>query len=117
MRCADIAVSPQGIDIMGISQFSGCPVIAEWGIIDAQYPSVSMTNWTTGSGNARCACAATSCDLRVTSACAVSRRYWVLRLLLDNFEAGDNLVETGMSGSQLFAQVTMPTCMSQRHRP
>lgn len=43
----------QGLDVMGISQFSGCPVIDEWGIIDAQYPSVSMTNWTTGHGNAR----------------------------------------------------------------
>jgi hypothetical protein len=43
----------QGLDIMGISQFCGCPVLDQWGITDAQYPSVSMTDWATGEGNQR----------------------------------------------------------------
>lgn len=53
-----------GIDVAGESQLVGFPT---------QYPSVSMVDWNNGKPNAR---------------------YWVLKLLHDNFGAGDKLVET-----------------------
>jgi len=62
-----------GYDVLGESQFAGCPVIPEWDIHDAQFPSVSLVNWTTGVGNAR---------------------YWVLNLLIHNFGIGDKFVDT-----------------------
>ena len=52
-----------GIDVAGESQLVGFPT---------QYPSVSMVDWNNGSPNAR---------------------FWVLKLLHDNFVAGDKLVE------------------------
>ena len=52
-----------GIDVVGESQLVGFPT---------QFPSVSMVDWTNGKPNAR---------------------YWVLKLLRDNFAAGDQLVE------------------------
>jgi len=64
-------LAPMGYDAIGMSQFAGSPAIPEWGIPDAQYPSVSMTNWTTGEGTAR---------------------YWTLKLLIDNFQPGDIFV-------------------------
>ncbi len=63
-----------GIDVVGESQMVGYPT---------QYPSVSMVNWTTGRPNAR---------------------YWVLKLLHDNFAPGDKLVETGYGTSAIYAQ-------------
>ncbi|KAH3763378.1 Brefeldin A-inhibited guanine nucleotide-exchange protein 2 [Pelomyxa schiedti] len=66
-------LAPYGVEVFGESQLCGSPEIPEWGIPDPQYPSVSMTNWTTGEGNAR---------------------YWVLRLLLEHFTPGDNFVRT-----------------------
>jgi len=65
-----------GYDVLGESQFAGCPAIPEWDIHDAQFPSVSLLNWTTGMGNAR---------------------YWVLDLLIDNFGMGDKFVDTRMT--------------------
>jgi hypothetical protein len=52
-----------GIDVAGESQLVGFPT---------QFPSVSMVDWNNGRPNAR---------------------YWVLKLLHDNFAAGDKLVE------------------------
>ncbi len=52
-----------GIDVAGESQLVGFPT---------QFPSVSMVDWNNGQPNAR---------------------YWVLKLLHDNFAAGDRLVE------------------------
>jgi len=58
-----------GIDIVGESQLMGYPT---------QYPSVSMINWATGAPNAR---------------------YWVLKLLKDNFGPGDKFVNSGLQGN------------------
>ena len=52
-----------GIDVAGESQLVGFPT---------QFPSVSMVDWNDGKPNAR---------------------FWVLKLLHDNFGAGDKLVE------------------------
>ncbi len=52
-----------GIDVSGESQLVGFPT---------QFPSVSMVDWNNGKPNAR---------------------YWVLKLIHDNFAAGDKLVE------------------------
>ena len=53
-----------GIDVAGESQLVGYPT---------QFPSVSMVDWTNGKPNPR---------------------YWVLKLLKDNFGPGDKLVDT-----------------------
>ncbi|HXB92900.1 MAG TPA: hypothetical protein VNU72_11440 [Puia sp.] len=66
-----------GIDVIGESQLVGYPT---------QYPSVSMMNWKTGSPNAR---------------------YWVLKLLKDNFGPGDILADTHIAnngGDSVYAQ-------------
>jgi len=57
-----------GIDVAGESQLVGFPT---------QYPSVSMVDWSDGTPNAR---------------------YWVLKLLRDNFSPGDKVVENEVSG-------------------
>jgi hypothetical protein len=57
-------LSRLGIDAAGESQLVGYP---------SQFPSVTMLDWNTGQPNAR---------------------YWVLKLLRDNFGPGDKLVET-----------------------
>jgi len=56
-----------GIDVAGESQLVGYPT---------QFPSVSMVDWNDGKPNAR---------------------FWVLKLLHDNFRAGDKLVEIAPS--------------------
>jgi len=66
-------LSQMGFDVLGESQLMGSPPIPQWDIPDAQFPSVSMLNWTTGMGNAR---------------------YWVLKLLIDSFSPGDRFVKT-----------------------
>jgi hypothetical protein len=67
-----------GIDVIGESQLVGYPT---------QYPSVSMINWTSGRPNAR---------------------YWVLKLLKDNFGPGDKFVNSGLSGADTDAEaITM----------
>ncbi len=63
-----------GIDEAGESQLVGYPT---------QFPDVSMMNWETGNPNAR---------------------YWVLKLLKDNFGSGDKLVNTGINTSVVDAQ-------------
>jgi hypothetical protein len=64
----------QGIDVAGESQLVGYP---------SQFPSVSMVDWNTGQPNAR---------------------YWVLKLIHDNFSAGDKLVDTASSIPYVHAQ-------------
>ena len=64
----------EGIDIAGASQLLGYPT---------QFPSVTMLDPNTGKPNAR---------------------YWVLKLLLDNFGPGDRLVQTKNSSPFFFAQ-------------
>ncbi len=65
-----LSLAHMGIDVVGESQLVGYPT---------QYPSVSMINWKTGQPNAR---------------------YWVLKLLKDNFGPGDTLVNSGMTGNE-----------------
>lgn len=62
------------IEVAGESQLVGYPT---------QFPSVSMVDWNTGQPNAR---------------------YWVLKLLRDNFGPGDNLVATGSTQPTVYAQ-------------
>jgi Glycosyl hydrolases family 39 len=64
-----LALAHLGIDIVGESQLVGYPT---------QFPSVSMINWKTGRPNAR---------------------YWVLKLLKDNFGPGDKFVNSGLKGN------------------
>lgn len=59
-----IELTKLGIDIIGESQLVGYP---------GQFPDVSMMNWENGKPNAR---------------------YWVLKMIKDNFSPGDTLVET-----------------------
>lgn len=59
-----LELSKVGIDVLGESQLVGYPT---------QYPDVSMVNWKNGNPNAR---------------------YWVLKLLIDNFKRGDKLVKS-----------------------
>ncbi|HNP21803.1 MAG TPA: glycosyl hydrolase family 39 [Panacibacter sp.] len=63
-----------GIEVAGESQLVGYP---------SQYPDVSMMNWETAQPNPR---------------------YWVLKLLKDNFGPGDKLVSTSLSGSDVISQ-------------
>jgi hypothetical protein len=63
-----------GIEELGESQLVGYPT---------QAPSVSMVNWNTGQPNAR---------------------YWVLKLLRDNFGTGDKVVVTSVNSPGIFAQ-------------
>jgi hypothetical protein len=63
-----------GIDVVGESQLVGYP---------SQFPSVSMIDWTTGRPNAR---------------------YWVLKMLRENFGPGDKLTETKIATSSVYAQ-------------
>jgi hypothetical protein len=65
------------IDLIGESQLVGYPT---------QFPSVSMINWKTGKPNAR---------------------YWVLKLIHDNFGPGDTLVNTDIVGDGVVAQGIM----------
>jgi len=61
-----------GIDVAGESQLVGYPT---------QFPDVSMMNWENGNPNAR---------------------YWVLRLLKENFGPGDILVKTSCNGKSRY---------------
>lgn len=63
-----------GIDVVGESQLVGYPT---------QFPDVSMMNWENGNPNAR---------------------YWVLKLLKNNFGPGDLLVDTNINTSEIDAQ-------------
>ncbi|CAE7909014.1 ARFGEF2, partial [Symbiodinium sp. KB8] len=71
-------LAPLGVEVLGQSQLAGSPKIPEWGIPLPQYPSVSLLDWRTGLGNAR---------------------YWVLKLLIEEFAPGDLLVSTDCQSS------------------
>jgi len=62
-----------GLDVLGESQLVGYPqlTLPDGIVLEPQYPSVSMLNWTTGEGNAR---------------------YWVLKLLIDNTNPGSDRI-------------------------
>jgi len=64
----------QGIEVAGESQLVGYPT---------QFPSVSLVDWKTGQPNAR---------------------FWVLKLLHDNFGPGDKLVKTDGGSEAVYAQ-------------
>ena len=64
-------LSIKGVDLVGSSQLSGFPVLPEWNLTDAQFPGVSMTNWTTGNGNPR---------------------YWALKLYNEYLGHGDQIL-------------------------
>ncbi len=63
-----------GIDVAGESQLVGYPT---------QFPDVTMINWKNGKPNAR---------------------YWVLKLLMDNFVPGDKLTTTTINTPDIAAQ-------------
>ena len=69
-----VELSRLQIDIIGESQLVGYPT---------QYPSVSMMNWVNNKPNPR---------------------FWVLKLIKDNFHPGDTLVDTRLEGSDVEAQ-------------
>jgi hypothetical protein len=69
-----IELAKQGVDVIGESQLVGYP---------SQFPSVSMINFKTGQPNAR---------------------YWVLKLLKDNFHPGDKIVNTTTAPSDVAVQ-------------
>ncbi|HET7101564.1 MAG TPA: glycosyl hydrolase family 39, partial [Terriglobia bacterium] len=69
-----VELAKQGIEVAGESQLVGYPT---------QFPSVSMVDWNTGQPNAR---------------------FWVLKLLHDNFGPGDKLVETDGGSGAVYAQ-------------
>jgi hypothetical protein len=69
-----VELARRGVEVAGESQLVGYPT---------QFPSVSMVDWETGQPNAR---------------------FWVLKLLRDNFGPGDKLVETHSDLSYVYAQ-------------
>jgi len=69
-----IELSKLQIDLIGESQLVGYPT---------QYPSVSMMNWINNKPNPR---------------------FWVLKLIKDNFHPGDSLVVTNLEGPDVEAQ-------------
>ncbi len=77
-------LSELGIDVAGESQLVGYPT---------QFPSVTMVDWNTGKPNAR---------------------FWVLRLLRNNFGPGDRIVKTSFSSPDVYA---LPVVIrSDKHR-
>jgi hypothetical protein len=69
-----LELTKMGIDVAGESQLVGYP---------SQFPDVSMMDWENGKPNAR---------------------YWVLKLLKDNFGPGDKLVSTSFDGPGVLCQ-------------
>lgn len=69
-----VQLAKMGIDVAGESQLVGYPT---------QFPSVSMMNWENGKPNAR---------------------FWILKLLKDNFGPGDKLVSTESPVAGVVAQ-------------
>lgn len=69
-----LELTKMGIDVAGESQLVGYPT---------QFPDVSMMDWENGNPNAR---------------------YWVLKLIKDNFGPGDKLVSSSFNGSDVLCQ-------------
>jgi hypothetical protein len=72
-----LELTKMGIDVAGESQLVGYPT---------QFPDVSMVNWETGKPNSR---------------------YWVLKLIKDNFGTGDKLVSTSSNGGNVDVQAVI----------
>lgn len=79
-----LELTKMGIDVVGESQLVGYPT---------QFPDVSMMNWENGNPNAR---------------------YWVLKLLIDNFHPGDKLVKTDLNVPGVAAQAFVGSGGSKR---
>ena len=69
-----VELAKRGVEVAGESQLVGYPT---------QFPSVSMVDWETGQPNAR---------------------FWVLKLLRDNFGPGDKLVATHSDVPYVYVQ-------------
>ncbi|HTS45631.1 MAG TPA: hypothetical protein VMH01_14630 [Puia sp.] len=69
-----IELTKLGIDVVGESQLVGYP---------SQFPDVSMMNWNNGKPNSR---------------------YWILKLIKDNFRTGDKLAGTVVNGADIISQ-------------
>ena len=87
-------LAKRGVEVAGVSQLDGYPT---------QYPSVSMVDWSTGQPNAR---------------------FWVLKLLHDNFGPGDKMVDTHLDCPYVYAQAFLTPqgqrrllVLSKRDRP
>lgn len=85
-------LSGMGVDVVGMSQLVGYPSMnitrVDTGatqLLDPQYPSVAMLNWTTGEGTAR---------------------FWALKLLIDTVRpfASDVVATTVSSATDVYAQ-------------
>jgi hypothetical protein len=74
-----LELTKMGIDVAGESQLVGYPT---------QFPDVSMMDWNNGKPNSR---------------------YWILKLIKDNFGPGDKLVSTAFSGAEIIAQAFITT--------
>ena len=74
-----LELTKMGIDVAGESQLVGYP---------SQFPDVTMINWENGNPNAR---------------------YWILKLLKENFGPGDKLVKTSFNGGSVFCQAFITT--------
>ena len=69
-----VELAKRGVEVAGESQLVGYPT---------QFPSVSLVDWDTGQPNAR---------------------FWVLKLLRDNFGPGDKLVDTDSGSPYVYVQ-------------
>jgi hypothetical protein len=69
-----VELAKRGVEVAGESQLVGYPT---------QFPSVSMVDWESGQPNAR---------------------FWVLKMLRDNFGPGDKLVDTDSKAPYVYAQ-------------
>ena len=72
-----LELTKMGIDVAGESQLVGYPT---------QFPDVSMMDWETAKPNPR---------------------YWILKLLKDNFGPGDKLVSTSFNGDNVLCQASL----------
>ena len=89
-----VELAKRGVEVAGESQLVGYPT---------QFPSVSMVDWETGQPNAR---------------------FWVLKLLRENFGPGDKLVDTHSDLPYLYAQAFVTAAgrhmlllVNKRNRP
>ena len=81
-----VELARMGIDVVGESQLVG---------YRSQFPSVSMVNYETGEPNAR---------------------YWVLKLIKDNYGPGDRLVEASIAGGAQPLQIAAQAFITKTGR-
>jgi hypothetical protein len=93
-----LELSAKSVDLVGSSQYCGCPAMPEWNIPNRQYPGVSMTNWTTGNGNPR---------------------YWALKMYNAQgyFGPGDRIVHSTSSLSSSQPQIFVQGRITKDGRP